>query len=239
VKICGKAMRGKERKPKWILASASPRRNEILRGLGLEFRIDPSGIVEPACGPRELPSKYAVRLACLKAKQASRKHKSGLILSADTIVVLGDGILGKPETLKEAQTMIRRLSGRWHEVITGICLMDCARNRLYSTSSRTRVHFRRLSSAEIEWYLQTGEFQDKAGAYGVQGYASLFIDRIEGCYFNIVGFPISAFEKLCRRSGIDLISNLESRILPYPHRSFSRSSLKKVLPKGNTSRRAD
>jgi len=204
-------MRGDTSKPKWILASASPRRNEILRGLGLEFRIDPSGVVEPARRPREIPSKYAVRLACLKAREASGKHQSGLILSADTIVVLGDSLLGKPETLTEARSMIRRLSGRWHEVVTGICLMDCARNRLYSTFSRTRVHFRRLSSEEIEWYLQTGEYQDKAGAYAVQGYASLFIDRIEGCYFNIVGFPISAFEKLCRRSGIALISNLESR----------------------------
>ena len=205
-------MRGNRRKPKWILASASPRRNEILRGLGLEFRIDPSGVVEPARRSRETPSKYAVRLACLKAREASGRHQSGLILSADTIVVLGDSILGKPETPTEARSMILRLSGRWHEVVTGICIMDCARNRRHSTFSRTRVHFRRLSSAEIEWYLQTGEYRDKAGAYGVQGYASLFIDRIEGCYFNIVGFPISAFEKLCRRSGIDLISNLEFRI---------------------------
>lgn len=201
-------MRGNRGKPKWILASASPRRNELLSGLGLKFRIDPSGIAEPPRGPHEIPSKYAVRLACLKAREVSARHKSGLILSADTIVVVGNSILGKPETLTEARRMIGRLSGRWHEVVTGICLMDCAQDHTHSTFSRTRVHFRRLSATEIEWYLKTGEYRDKAGAYGVQGYASLFIDRIEGCYFNIVGFPISAFENLCQKTGINLIQGL-------------------------------
>lgn len=202
-------MRGNKRKPIWILASASPRRNEILDGLGLQFQIDPSGLAEPARRPHESPSKYAVRLACLKAREASGRHQSGFILSADTIVVLGNSILGKPESRTEARRMIRRLSGRWHEVVTGICVMDCALRCTHSTFSRTRVHFRRLSSTEIEWYIKTGEYRDKAGAYGVQGYASLFIDRIEGCYFNIVGFPISAFEKLCRKSGIDLFRDLQ------------------------------
>ena len=132
-----------------------------------------------------------------------------MILSADTIVVLGDRILPKPESREDARCMIERLSGRWHEVVTGICLWDAASRRGWSTSSRTRVHFRRLSAAEIEWYLRTGEYRDKAGAYGVQGYASLFIDRIEGCYFNVVGFPVAAFEKLCRKSGIDLLQKSE------------------------------
>ena len=136
--------------------------------------------------------------------------KSGLIFSADTIVVLGNRILQKPESRAEARDMIRSLSGRWHDVVTGICLMDCAQQRSRSAFSSTRVHFRRLSYEEIDWYLNTGEYRDKAGAYGVQGYASLFIDRIEGCYFNVVGLPISAFEKLCRKFGINLISNLES-----------------------------
>ncbi len=101
--------------------------------------------------------------------------------------------------------MLKRLSGRWHEVLSGICILDCGRHRIHSASSRSRVHFRRLSPAEIEWYLRTGEYRDKAGAYGVQGHASLFIDRIEGCYFNIVGFPVAVFEKLCRKVGINLI----------------------------------
>jgi septum formation protein len=202
-------MRGNWRKRIWILASASPRRNEILKGLGLEFHIDPSGVAEPVRRPHESSSKYAIRLARLKAKEISGRHESGLVLSADTIVVRGNTILGKPGSLAEARSMIRRLSGRWHEVITGICLMDCGTNSAHSAFSRTRVHFRQLSPAEIEWYLRTGEYRDKAGAYGIQGYAALFIDRIEGCYFNIVGFPISTFEKLCRKSGVDLRNDLK------------------------------
>ena len=101
--------------------------------------------------------------------------------------------------------MLASLSGRWHEVITGICLVDCGKSRSASACAISRVHFRRLSAGEIDWYLDTGEYADKAGAYAVQGFASLFIDRIEGCYFNIVGFPVHTFEKACRRLGINLI----------------------------------
>jgi len=200
-------MRGKRGKPKWILASASPRRREILDRLGIKFRVDPSGIQEPSRKPHESPSGYAVRVARLKALEAAKRHRSGLVLGADTIVVLGNNILVKPETRAEARLMLKRLSGRWHEVFSGICLLDCELHRARSTFSRSRVHFRHLSPVEIEWYLNTGEYRDKAGAYGAQGYASLFIDRIEGCYFNIVGFPIAAFERLCRKAGIDLVRN--------------------------------
>jgi septum formation protein len=101
--------------------------------------------------------------------------------------------------------MLKKLSGRWHEVLSGICLLDCELRRIHTTCSRSRVHFRCISRSEMEWYLKTGEYRDKAGGYGVQGHASLFIDRIEGCYFNIVGFPIAAFGELCRKAGIDLI----------------------------------
>ncbi len=148
-----------------------------------------------------------MRVARLKAEEVARRHQSGIILSADTIVVLGNSILGKPETRAEARTMLGRLSGRWHEVLSGICLLDCTMHRVRSAFARSRVHFRRMSPAEIEWYLKTGEYRDKAGAYGVQGFASLFIDRIEGCYFNVVGFPIATFAKLCRKAGINLIQS--------------------------------
>jgi septum formation protein len=200
-------MRGKRSKPKWILASSSPRRSEILNQLGIQFRVDPSGIQEPARNPREAPSEYAVRIARLKAEEVAKRHKSGLVVGADTIVVLGNSILAKPGTRAEARCMLKRLSGRWHDVISGICLLDRDRHRTHVTFSVSRVHFRRMSPAEIDWYIRTGEYGDKAGAYGVQGYASLFIDRIEGCYFNIVGFPIAVFERLCCRAGIDLIRN--------------------------------
>jgi septum formation protein len=205
-------MRIKKSKPKWILASASPRRSEILDRMGIRFCVDPSGIPEPGRKPQESPAKYAVRVARLKAEEAAKKHRSGIVLSADTVVVLGNSILVKPETRAEARSMLNRLSGRWHEVVSGICLLDCKPHRARSTFSRSRVHFRRLSPTEIEWYLKTGEYRDKAGAYGVQGCASLFIDRIEGCYFNVVGFPVAAFAKLCRKAGIDLIRDLKFEI---------------------------
>ena len=201
--------RERGRKRTWILASASPRRREILERLGLEFSTDPSGIVEPARTPREKPSQYAVRIARLKAKEVAKRHASGLILSADTIVVLGNSTLAKPQNRAEARSMLKRLSGRWHEVISGICLLDCDSGLIRTAFSSSRIHFRRLSSTEIEWYLKTGEYRDKAGAYGAQGYASLFVDRIEGCYFNIVGFPVAVFERLCRKTGIDLIQEIK------------------------------
>ena len=202
-------MKGSRIKPKWILASASPRRKELLSNLGLQFFTESSGIDEPPRLSHETPSRYAVRVAWLKAREVAGRHESGLILSADTIVVSRNRILGKPESRADARRMIERLSGRWHEVITGICILECDRQRLLSTFKRTRVHFRKLSAAEIEWYLKSDEYRDKAGAYGVQGYASLFIDCIEGCYFNIVGFPVSAFERLCRKAGIELTQSLK------------------------------
>ncbi len=207
----GRAKRKSGIRPIWVLASASPRRHEILGGLGLRFHVDPSGLAEPDRHPRETPSAYAVRVARLKATEAAGRRGSGLVLGADTIVVLGRRILLKPADRADARRMLERLSGRWHEVVTGICLVDCASRRTRAASSRTRVHFRRLDAAEVEWYLDTGEYRDKAGAYAVQGYASLFVDRIEGCYFNVVGFPVAAFERLCRRSGTNLLEILAPR----------------------------
>jgi septum formation protein len=198
--------------PEWILASASPRRKEILEGLGLKFRIDPSPIPEPAIKSDQSPSGYVVRMARMKARAIAKKHNTGVIVGADTIVVLGNHVLGKPSSRGDARTMLSRLSGRWHEVCSGLCLLDCSNGRSRADVSISRVHFRRLASSDLDWYLDTGEYRDKAGAYAVQGYASLFIDRIEGCYFNIVGFPIAVFEKLCAKSGIRLQDHLKRKL---------------------------
>jgi septum formation protein len=148
----------------------------------------------------------------MKAKEVAERHSSGLIISADTIVVVNNQILGKPADRADARRMLRALSGRWHEVLSGLCLFDCGTRRSRAALSRSRVHFRSLASDEIEWYLDSGEQHDKAGAYGIQGRAALFIDRIEGCYFNIVGFPIAAFLDLCRAWNIDLIDDLRFTI---------------------------
>jgi septum formation protein len=201
-------IRAKGSSLQWILASASPRRKAILSRLGLRFTIDPSGIPEPDRNFNEKPPHYAIRVARLKAEEVAKRHKSGMLLSADTIVVLENALLGKPADKEDARWMLQRLSSRWHEVITGVCIIDCAKHRAHSVFSRTRVHFRRLTPPEIEWYLNSREYRDKAGAYGAQGRASIFIDKIEGCFFNVVGFPVAAFDKLCRKSGISLISAL-------------------------------
>jgi septum formation protein len=143
----------------------------------------------------------------MKVRDVAARRGSGLIAGADTIVVAGTEVLGKPSSEREGRAMLRALNGRWHEVITGVALMDCATGRMASGFTSSKVHFRRMSSREISWYIATGEYRDKAGAYGVQGYAALFIDRIEGCYFNIVGFPVALFEKLCRKLGVDLLGH--------------------------------
>jgi len=193
---------------RWILASASPRRKEILAGLGMRFTVDPCTLPEPVRRPGEKPSAYAVRAAREKARAVAARHRSGIVIGADTIVVCGNRILGKPADREEGRRMLENLGGRWHQVITGLCLHDLDPRRTCAGFSTTRVHFRRLSTGEIHWYLSTGEFSDKAGAYAVQGYAALFIDRIEGCYFNVVGFPVSTFERLCLKLGYDLIPQL-------------------------------
>jgi septum formation protein len=189
----------------WILASASPRRREILAGLGLKFKVRPSAGSEPTCRNAESPLRYAMRAARLKALEVAGGLDGGVVIGADTVVVSRGRLLGKPVSRAEARSMLAALSGRWHDVITGICLVDCRRKRSVSSCAVSRVHFRRLSAGEVRWYLDAGEYADKAGAYAIQGLASLFIDRIEGCYFNIVGFPVFTFEKLCRRLKIRLI----------------------------------
>jgi septum formation protein len=170
--------------------------------LGLHFEVAPSSYDEPARRPDEPPKRYAVRAARTKVQDVSASYRSGLVIGADTIVVVRDLILGKPSDESDALRMLRLLSGRWHDVITGIAVHDCDTGRRRSTYSLSKVHFRRLNAKEIGWYLGTGEHHDKAGAYAIQGRAALFIDRIEGCYFNIVGFPVAAFDRICRVMGI-------------------------------------
>ena len=180
----------------------------------MDFIVTPSSVPEPGPRPEETPSAYAVRVARLKVREVAARRESGLIVGADTIVVAGSVVLGKPTSKRDAESMLRALSGRWHEVITGVALQDRATARMASGFSCSRVHFRRMSAREIAWYLAMGEHRDKAGAYAVQGYAALFIDRIEGCYFNIVGFPVALFEKLCRRLGLDLLETCSRRSTP-------------------------
>lgn len=171
-----------------VLASRSPRRAEILRNAGIPFeRAQPADLDETPF-PGEAPLDYVKRLARSKAVSVGVEG-ARIALGADTTVVRGGVILGKPSDAEDAARMLRMLSGEMHEVITGICLRS-ARGQVVDAAA-SRVWFAELSREEIEAYLASGEPMDKAGAYGIQGLASKFVTRIEGCYFNVMGLPVA------------------------------------------------
>ncbi|MGI9106928.1 MAG: Maf family protein [Pyrinomonadaceae bacterium] len=178
-----------------VLASASPRRAEILRAVGWPFEVAAANIDE-AAQDHEIVSEYVERLACEKAEAVAAGRTSGLVLGADTIVAVDGKMLGKPADREDARRMLRLLGGRWHEVVTGVALVRVETKEVLVSHERTRVQFASLTEAEIEWYVATGEPADKAGAYAVQGRASLFIEAIEGDYWNIVGLPVRLIYKL-------------------------------------------
>ncbi len=192
--------------PKIYLASKSPRRHEILHGLHIPFEYIESPYEEKISDVADLvPEEKSAKLASLKAMYAANAMESGLIIGADTIVVDGSEILGKPKDRADAKRMLTELSGKRHRVITGLSLVDAGQNKTYSHSEITYVYFRELSEKDIETYLDTDEPYDKAGAYGIQGHAGLFVEKIEGCYFNVVGFPVVAFNNIMKAAGYDLV----------------------------------
>ena len=179
-----------------ILASASPRRAELLRNAGIEFRVVPPDVPEIR-RPLELPLDYCRRLATEKAQAIAPQYPGDAVLGADTIVVIDGEILGKPADADEARAMLRRLSGRVHEVMTGVCLV--IEGRQIVEAETTRVHMTEISEEEIEAYVRDGEPMDKAGAYAIQGIASRWIPRVEGCYFNVVGLPMPRVYAMLQR----------------------------------------
>ena len=196
--------------PKLYLASKSPRRHEILHGLHIPFEYIESPYEEKISDVENLiPEEKSAKLASLKAMYAASSLTSGLVIGADTIVVDGNEILGKPKDRNDAKRMLKELSGKEHRVISGIALVDVSNNKIYSHSEITYVYFRNLSEKDIETYLNTDEPYDKAGAYGIQGHAGLFVEKIEGCYFNVVGFPVVAFNNIMKEAGYDLVDFME------------------------------
>ncbi|MEJ2010032.1 MAG: Maf family protein [Acidobacteriota bacterium] len=173
-----------------ILASNSPRRRELLENAGFEFDAQPSELEENRL-PGESPEDYARRLARDKAlKIASLSGPGSIVLGADTVVAIDGEILEKPVDASDASRMLHTLSGHTHRVVTGVCLVRAPESVLAWTHETTAVTFRNLSEEEIDWYVASGEPFDKAGGYAIQGLASRFVTRIEGCYFNVVGLPI-------------------------------------------------
>lgn len=190
---------------KIILASSSPRRMEILKNLKVEFDVIPSSYEEVIVDKQ--PQELVCYLAKNKALEvSSRVISDNIILAADTMVFIDNMALGKPHTDRAAYDMLRSLSGRSHDVITGICLLKKSLSKLYSDYEVTKVFFRELSDEEIWSYIKTGEPLDKAGAYGIQGLGGLFVKRIEGCYFNVVGLPIFKLYNGFREMGVNLLA---------------------------------
>ena len=187
--------------PELVLASGSPRRREMLERLGFRFTVRPVDIDE---SPREgeSPGDYVLRLAQEKARAAARPGE--LVLAADTTVAQGGGLLGKPRDAGEARRMLERLSGKEHEVATGVALVDLDRALQLAVVESTRGRFAELEAPEIEWYVATGEPLDKAGAYAIQGYGALFAETVHGSYSNVVGLPIATTYRLLKRAGYGL-----------------------------------
>jgi septum formation protein len=179
-----------------ILASASPRRRELLDAAEVSHTVDPVDVDERV-SPGETPEMYAERVARDKAAAGARRHPLAHVLGADTIVVVDDAILGKPQDDADARRMLRLLSGRAHEVLTAVALASPGQ-KLVVRIERTRVWFAELSERDIDWYLATGEHRDKAGAYAIQGRASRFIPRIEGSYSNVVGLPVATVVEMLK-----------------------------------------
>ena len=189
-----------ENTPILILASSSPRRQELLREAGIPFEIHPAHLNEERHAG-ERPLEYAQRLSREKAQAVAQQHPQRYVLGADTIVVVDDAVLGKPRDHADAVRMLRKLSGRGHQVITAVTLIS-ANGYTDTRACTTQVYFRDLTMDEIQQYVTGGEPMDKAGAYAIQGGASLWADRIEGEYSNVVGLPLSVVTEMLRTNGL-------------------------------------
>ncbi|HHV97920.1 MAG TPA: septum formation inhibitor Maf [Clostridiaceae bacterium] len=182
-----------------ILASASPRRKELLEQIGMKFIIIPSKVDEDKIELEGEPHEKTKTLALTKAKDVAERVKKGLVLGADTIVVIDGKIYGKPTNAQHAYEMLKSLSGRRHQVITGVALVDAASGFYLADYEKTDVYFGYIDDDEIWEYINSGEAMGKAGAYAIQGKGALFVERINGCYSNVVGLPIFLLKKMLKK----------------------------------------
>ena len=190
---------------KFILASSSPRRRDLLLRLQIPFDIILPNVDESMISPDESPEIYCTALAELKANDISQHYPNELVIGADTIVVLGDEILGKPNDKSAAEHMLQTLSGKTHQVYTGVCLKWTEKNLHHLFAEITTVTFRNLDEKDIAHYIESCPPYDKAGAYGIQDWSAVFVKEIRGCYDNVVGFPISRFYEELKKLGINLL----------------------------------
>lgn len=182
-----------------ILASKSPRRKELLKLIGVDFTVEASNVNEEGI-LAITSSELAIKLATLKGIEVSRKNPHP-VLAADTVVEIHGEFLGKPQDEKQAIEMLKKLSGRSHNVVTGVVI--CQRGKILdSFSELTKVYFKELTDEEINWYIKTKDPFDKAGGYGIQTQGGIFVEKIEGCYFNVVGLPLSKTANSLRKLGL-------------------------------------
>ena len=175
-----------------ILASSSPRRADLLSQIGLTFEIYPSDIEEPTFNGSITPASATQQLASMKAKSVAERYTEGVIIGADTLVAYKNELIGKPDNPEHARRILKKLSGKKHKVVTRVCLINVELSKEITWNEVTKVYFRELNPVEIEEYVNCGEPLDKAGAYGIQGRGAAFVNRIEGCYFNVVGLPLAS-----------------------------------------------
>lgn len=193
------------KKKKIILASQSPRRKWLLEQIGLEFDIITSDFDENIEG-KKFSRQLIESLAYEKAKDVAQKtDENALIIAADTVVILGSKILGKPKDEADAKDMLNQLSNRTHEVMTAVAIIDKYEDKILLNSTLSKVTFKKLTGREIDDYIKTGEPMDKAGSYGIQAYGSIFVEKVEGCYNNIVGLPLNLLSEMLKSFGVYLI----------------------------------
>jgi septum formation protein len=189
--------------PCLVLASGSPRRKQLLSELGWKFQVIPADVDE-AIFPGEDPETAACRLAEAKAREVSARKPESLVIGADTLVLLDGYLLGKPENRSQGKEMLRMLNGREHSVLTGIALVEGTRSCV--AVERTAVRFRFVSESALQAYVDTGEGDDKAGGYAIQGQGALLVESISGCYYNVVGLPLGRLSTLLAQWGWGLSS---------------------------------
>lgn len=185
-----------------VLVSSSPRRRELLERAGLEFTVDEADIEENQIDDAD-PAELAKSISMAKALAAAPRHPGSILIAADTLGWLDGQILGKPRNKEDARRMLEAMSGRCHRVITGFTIIDTNTGRAVSKTVETAVHFKTISKGDIDKYIATGEPLDKAGGYAIQGAGGMFVDRIEGDYYNVVGLPVNALAKALKTYNIE------------------------------------
>ncbi|OGK18558.1 septum formation protein Maf [Candidatus Roizmanbacteria bacterium RIFCSPLOWO2_12_FULL_40_12] len=187
-----------------ILASKSPRRKKLLQQLGLKFKVVDSGL-EEKINPKLSPSQLAMKLSQEKARVVAKRYKNSIIIAADTFITLGKTIIGKPKDKKDAKRILKILSGRMHPIITGFTVMDSNTGKSSSKFVVSKVWIKKLAEKEINEYVATGEPMDKAGAYGIQERGSVFVKKIDGDYFNVVGLPLRTLTEELKKFGVKIL----------------------------------